>query len=174
MHQQNLLVNQWGGVGVVVAGTQCLLEVHLLMASLQEQLDFQVQCLTLWELALCAVWAKTHTTHPLKLQTYTWIKSPLYFCETSDLLPLISLFLSYLLTPTTRTLPSCRQHHSIPLIIKILLMPLTGPDNPLLCHYFCYYLEWICDNEMFTIGDTLNCSYGGLWEESVIYIPSEQ
>ena len=22
-------------------------------------------------------------------------------------------------------------------------MPLTGPDNPLLCHYFCYYLKWV-------------------------------
>ena len=44
-------------------------------------------------------------------------------------------------------------------------MPLTGPDNPLLCHYFCYYLKWVYDNEMFTIGDTLTCSYGGLREE---------
>ena len=52
-------------------------------------------------------------------------------------------------------------------------MPLTGPDNPLLCHYFCYYLEWVGDNEMFTVGNTLNCSYGGLEEEWMIYIPSE-
>ena len=44
-------------------------------------------------------------------------------------------------------------------------MPLTGPDNPLLCHYFCYYLKWVYDNEMLTIGDTLTCSYGGLREE---------
>ena len=44
-------------------------------------------------------------------------------------------------------------------------MPVTGPVNPLLCHYFCYYLEWVYDNKMFTIGDTLNCSYGGLEEE---------
>ena len=44
-------------------------------------------------------------------------------------------------------------------------MPLTGPDNTLLCHYFCYYLEWVYDNEMFTIGNTLSCSYGGLGEE---------
>ena len=44
-------------------------------------------------------------------------------------------------------------------------MPLTGPVNPLLCHYFCYYLEWVYDNEMFTIGDTLTCPYGGLREE---------
>ena len=51
------------------------------------------------------------------------------------LLPLINLFLSHLLTPTTRTLPPCRQHHSTPLI-KIHLMPLTGRDNPLLCHFF--------------------------------------
>ena len=35
----------------------------------------------------------------------------------------------------------CRQHCSTPLIIKILLKPLTGPDNPLLCHYFCYCLK---------------------------------
>ena len=44
-------------------------------------------------------------------------------------------------------------------------MPLTGPDNPLLCHYFCYYLKWIYDNEMSTTGGTLTCSYGGLGEE---------
>ena len=44
-------------------------------------------------------------------------------------------------------------------------MSLTEPDNPLLCHYFCYYLEWVYDNEMCTIGNTLNCSYGGLGEE---------
>ena len=44
-------------------------------------------------------------------------------------------------------------------------MPLTGLDNPLLCHYFCYYLKWDYDNEMFTIGDTLTCSYEGLGEE---------
>ena len=44
-------------------------------------------------------------------------------------------------------------------------MPLTGPDNPFLCHYFCYYLKWIYDDEMFTIGDTLTYSYGGLGEE---------
>ena len=44
-------------------------------------------------------------------------------------------------------------------------MPLTGPHNPLLCHYFCYYLKWVYDNEIFTIGDTLTCSYEGLGEE---------
>ena len=41
-------------------------------------------------------------------------------------------------------------------------MPLTGPDNPLICHYFCYYLKWVYDNEMFIIGNTLSCSYGGV------------
>ena len=59
----------------------------------------------------------------------------------------------------------CRQHCFTPLIIKILLMPLTGPDNPLLCHYICYYLKCVYDSEMFTIGNTLNCSYGGVGEE---------
>ena len=44
-------------------------------------------------------------------------------------------------------------------------MPLIGPDNTLLCHYFCDYLEWVYDNEMFTTGNTLSCSYGGLGEE---------
>ena len=44
-------------------------------------------------------------------------------------------------------------------------MPLTGPDNSLLCHYFYYYLKGVYDNEMFTIGDTLTCSYRGLREE---------
>ena len=76
----------------------------------------------------------------------------------SGLLPLINLFLSQLLTPTTRTLPPLGQHCSTPLIIKILSMPLTGSDNPLFCHYFCYYLKWVYDNEMFTIGNTLSCS----------------
>ena len=82
------------------------------------------------------------TTLLLKLQTYPRIKSPLHFYGISGLLPLINLFLSHLLTPTTRTLPPCRQHCSTLLIIKIFLMPLTGPNNPLLCHYFCYYLKW--------------------------------
>ena len=94
-----------------------------------------------------------------------WIKSPLHFYGTSGLLSLVNLFLSHLLTPTIRTLPACRQHCSIPLTTKILLMPLTRPDNPLLCHYFCYYLKWVYDNEMFTIGNTLNCSFGGIGEE---------
>ena len=44
-------------------------------------------------------------------------------------------------------------------------MPLTWPDNPLVFHYFCFYLKWVYDNEMFTTGDTLNCSYGGLEED---------
>ena len=44
-------------------------------------------------------------------------------------------------------------------------MTLTRPDNPLLCHYFCYYLQWVYDSEIFTIGNTLNCSYRGLREE---------
>ena len=80
---------------------------------------------------------------------------------------LINLFLSHLLTASTRTLLPCRQHHStlLIIIIKILLTPLTGPDNPLLCHYFCYYLKWVYDNEMFTTGNSLSCSYEGLWEE---------
>ena len=65
------------------------------------------------------------------------------FYGTSGLSSLNNLYLSHLLTPTTRTLPHRRQQCSTPLIIKILLMFLTGPDNPLLCHYFCYYLKWI-------------------------------
>ena len=44
-------------------------------------------------------------------------------------------------------------------------MSLAGTDNLLLCHYFCYYLKWVYDNEMFTIGNTLNCAYGGLGVE---------
>ena len=121
----------------------------------------------LWELALQALWAQTVTTLLLKLQTYPWVKSLLHLYGTSGLLPLINLSLSQLLTPATKIPPSppCRQHCSTPLIIKILSMPLTGPDNPLICHYFCYYLKWVYDNEMFIIGDTLNCSYGGLGEE---------
>ena len=119
----------------------------------------------LWELALQAVWAQTSTTLLLKLQTHPRIKSPLHFYETSGMLPLINLVLNHFLTPTTRTLPPYRQHCSILLIIKIFLMLLTGPDNPFPCHYFCYYLKWVYNNEMFTIGDTLSCSYGGLGEE---------
>ena len=44
-------------------------------------------------------------------------------------------------------------------------MPLTGPDNPLLCHHFSYYLKLVHDNEMLTVGGTLTCPYGGLGEE---------
>ena len=87
---------------------------------------------------------------------------------------LINLFLNHLLTPTVRTLPPYRHQCFTQLIIKILLMPLTGPDKPLLCHYLCYYLEWIYDNEMFTTGDTLSCSYERLGEEISDLIPSEQ
>ena len=62
--------------------------------------------------------------HPSpKVTNIPQIKSPLCFYGTSGLLPLINLFLGQLLTLTTRTLPPCRQHHSIPLITKILLMP---------------------------------------------------
>ena len=50
-------------------------------------------------------------------------------------------------------------------------MPLTDQGNSLLCHYFCYYLKWVYDNEMFTIGNTLGCSYGGLGEE-ISHLPS--
>ena len=80
----------------------------------------------LWELALQAVWAHTLTTLLLKLQTYAWVKSPLHFYGTFGLLPLINLLLSHLLTPTTNTLPPCRQHHSTQPIFKILLMPLIN------------------------------------------------
>ena len=54
------------------------------------------------------------TTLLLKLQTYPWIKSPLHFYGTSGLLPLTNLFLSQLLTPTTRTLPPCGHLIKIP------------------------------------------------------------
>ena len=105
-----------------------------------------------------AIWAQTVDTLLLKLQTYPQIKTLLHFYGTFGLLPFISLFLSHLLTPTTSTLPPCRQHYSTPLITKILLTPLMGPSNPPLCHYFCYYLKWVYDNKMHTTGNTLNCS----------------
>ena len=136
------------------------------MASLQGQLGFQGQRLPLWRLAPQAICAQTLTTLLLKLRTYPQIKSPLHFYGTAGLLPLIILPLSHLLTPTTTTLPPLQgTSSSTQPVIKALLTPLTGPVNPLLCHYFCYYLEWVYDNEMFTFGDTLNCSYGGLEEE---------
>ena len=148
--QQNLSLDllEW------VTGTQSLLEVHLLVASLQGQLGFQRQCLPLWELALQAIWTKALTTLILKLQTYPWIKSPFHFYGTSGLLPLTN---SYNLQPC----PLYRQHHSTQLIKRHL----TGADNPLFCHSFCYYLQQFFDNEMFTIGNTLNFSYGELGEE---------
>ena len=49
VQQQHLSVNLLGWV----TGTQCLLEVHLLAASFQGQLDSQGQCLPLWELVCC-------------------------------------------------------------------------------------------------------------------------
>ena len=100
-------------------GTQCLLEAHLL-ASLQRQLGFQGYWSPPWESALQAVWAQTLTTLLLKLQTYPWIKSPLCFYGTSGLLPLTNLFLSQLLTLTTRALPPYRQHCSTQPISKTL------------------------------------------------------
>ena len=60
-----------------------------------------------------ATWAQTLTTLLLNLQAYPWIKSPLHFCGTSGLLPLINLFLSHLLTPITRTLPPSLLFHAL-------------------------------------------------------------
>ena len=62
VRQQHLSVNLLGWA----TGTQCLLEVHLLVGSLQGQLGFQGQCLPLWKLALKPVWAQTLTTLLLK------------------------------------------------------------------------------------------------------------
>ena len=56
------------------------------------------------KLALQAIWAQILITLLLKLQIYPQTKSPLHFYGTSGRLPLINLFLSHLLTPTTRTL----------------------------------------------------------------------
>ena len=108
VQQQHLSVNllRW------VTGTQCLLKVHLLVASLHGQLGFQGQCLPFWESVLQAIWAQTLATLLLKLQTNPRIKSPLHFYGISGLLPLINLLLSHLLTPTTRTFPPCRQQCS--------------------------------------------------------------
>ena len=58
-----------------------------------------------------------------------------------------------------------QNHSEVPHIINTLLMPLTGLDNLLLRHYFCNYLKCVYDNELFTMGNTLSCSYGGLREE---------
>ena len=68
--QQHLSVDALGVCvcrGGGVTGTQCLLEVHLLVASLQGQLGYQGQCLPLWELAMQAIWVQTLTTLLLKL-----------------------------------------------------------------------------------------------------------
>ena len=47
----------------------------------------------------------------------------------TNLLFHVKFYLSHLLTPTTRTLPPCRQHCSTPPIIKILLMSLGFPGG---------------------------------------------
>ena len=65
VQQQHISVNPLGQVTC----TQCLLEVHLLVASLQGQLSFQ-GCLPLWELTLQVIWTETLTTLLLKLQAY--------------------------------------------------------------------------------------------------------
>ena len=49
VQQQHLSMDPLGQV----TGSQCLLEVHLLAASFQGQLDSQGQCLPLWELVCC-------------------------------------------------------------------------------------------------------------------------
>ena len=137
VYQQCLSVNLLGWM----TGPQSLLEVHHVGGIPSRENGLPGIMFALWELALQAVWAKTLTILLLKLQTYPWIKSPLHFYGTSGLLPRIDLFLSHLLTLTTRTLPPCRQHCPTLLIIKILLVPVTEPDNPLLCHYFSYHLK---------------------------------
>ena len=63
------------------------------------------------------------------------------------------------------SLGSHRVRHDWSDLAAAAATPLTGPDNPLLCLYFCYYLKWAYDNEMFTTVNTLNCSYEGLGEE---------
>ena len=134
------------------------------MASLQGQLGFKGQCLSLWELAPQAIWAKTLTALLLKLKTYPHhISTPLLW----NIWPASSyqFVLKPLINSYNQDPAPCRQHCSTLLITKILTMPLTGPDNPLLCHYFCCFLKWVSDNEMFTTGDTLTCPYGGLREE---------
>ena len=81
---------------------------------------------------------------------------------------LTNLFLSQVLTPTVKTLPPCMQPCPLVALPSLLLKHLNAPNrasNPLLCHYFCYYIKWVYDNEMFTISDTLTCSYAGLGEE---------
>ena len=119
----------------------------------------------LWELALQAVWAHTLTTLLLKLQTYLRIKSPLHFYGTSGLLPLNKFVLKPITNSYNQDPAPLKAMWLQPVYYLNTLMPLTGPDNPLLCHYFCYYLKWIYDNEMSTTGGTLTCSYGGLGEE---------
>ena len=99
VRQQPLSVDLLGWV----TGTQCLLEVICWWYPRAVGL-LGIMFATLG-VALQAVWAQTITTLILKLQTYSQIKSPLHFCGTCGLLPLINLFLSHLLTPTTRTLP---------------------------------------------------------------------
>ena len=153
-----------------VTDTQCLLEIHLLVATGLPGIMFDTLGIS------PAGHLGPNPYHPSpKVTNIPPDQSPLHFYGTSGLLPLTNLFLSQLLTLTTRTLPPCRHHCSTPLIIiKILLMPLTGPDNPLLCHYFCYYLKWVYDSEIFTIGNTLSCFYGGLGEKISDLHPSEQ
>ena len=53
-----------------------------------------------------------------KVTNYPQIKSPLHFYGTPGLLPLINLFLGYLLTPTTRTLTPWRQHTPLHLLLQ--------------------------------------------------------
>lgn len=75
----------------------------------------------------------------------------------------LSYLILYLLQSQTCTF--CGQNCSTWPALEALWVPLTGSDNPLLYHYFCYCLEWAHGRKMFTIGNTLSYYCGGLGEE---------
>ena len=112
----------------------------------------------LWELAPQDIWAQTVDTLLPKSQTYPQIKTPLHFYGIFGLLPFINLFLSHLLIPKTRALPPYRQHCSTPLVIKILLMPLTSNAEKAKVEWFDKDLQDLLEltsktDVLFSIGD---------------------
>ena len=99
VQQQHLSVNLVGWE----TGTQCLLQVHLL-ASLQGTGLQGTTFATLGVSPAGHLGQNPYRPSP-KVKNIAPIISPLHFYGISGLLPLIDLFLSHLLTPTTRTLP---------------------------------------------------------------------
>ena len=76
-----------------------------------------------------------------KVTNTPWINSPLHFYGTFGLLPQNKLVIKPVTNSYNQDSTPLQAMLLHPAYYKNTLMLLTGSDNPLLCHYFCYYLK---------------------------------